>query len=434
MSQTTGGNPATTLTHLLVRESGRISGDIHRRTIDTSPWLKLVKQEAWPNEMGDTLSVLTYERTMPSTPNWQPINAQSAKYCIPDAVQVPVAQTMQSYGISHVAIESDPVCVHDVRMSYRFREQLKNVMENLTENVAWIWKDRFRDQYGYWAHHNIVAYVSAGGSLIEAPGVLANVAGTLGAPNGKGMPEQDLTPAAFTEANISRLTQGILNRIYMQLIRDGGATNPMGRTDGRPIFTLVTSAETSDRIIFTNADGTRDDYRYSTKVSELLKPLGCERSHRGFFHLIDTFPKRFTYDGEADLGERWVEVPPYIADESAYQGKQGDVDRYIVNPLYETAPYEDSYVFHTDVMCSLVPSPLGNAGSGVEFTPLTYKGTFDFKNIPDKHDNPDGSWGYFRGVLANGAKPEKPQYGYRIRHKRCDTNFLLLDCADETIE
>lgn len=432
-TQTSGGTPSTDITHMLIAESGRISGEIYRRTIDTSPWLKLVKQGSWPNEMGDNLNVLTYERTMPPAATWQNINSSSNKYCIPDAVQVPVAQTMQNYGLAHTAIESDPICVHDVRMGYRFREQLKNIYENLTENVAWMWKDRYRDQYSAWSHHNMVAYLDTDGTLCEAPGLNANTGGTAGAIDGKGTPEEDSANAAFTEANISRLTQGILNRIYMQLVRDGGGTNPMGRENGRPVFTIITSAEASDHIFRQNADGTRDDYRYSSEVNELLKPLGVERSHRGFYHIIDPFPKRYNYDGTAGLGSRWTEVPAYLEDTTSYQGKQGSENRFVVNPAYEAAEYEDTYIFHQDVMESLIPQPLSNAGSGVTFDPLTYRGTYEFLNIKDRFDNPDGSWGYFRGVLANGAKPIKPQWGYQIRHKRCDAAFELLDCSDATI-
>ncbi|MGA0406464.1 MAG: hypothetical protein ACO3PR_00115, partial [Limisphaerales bacterium] len=167
-TQATGGTPSVDITHMLIAESGRISGEIYRRTIDTSPWLKLVKQGAWPNEMGDNLNVLTYERTMPPAATWSNINSSSTKYCIPDAVQVPVAQTMQNYGLAHTAIESDPICVHDVRMGYRFREQLKNIYANLTENVAWMWKDRYRDQYSWWSHHNMVAYLDTDNTLCEA--------------------------------------------------------------------------------------------------------------------------------------------------------------------------------------------------------------------------------------------------------------------------
>lgn len=437
-TQATGGTPPINITHLLIAESGRISGDIYRRTIDSSPWLKLVKQNKWPDGMGDNLNVLTYERTMPPDPTWQNINSSSNKYCIPDAVQVPVAQTMQNYGLAHTAVESDPICIHDVRFGYKFREQLKNILSNLEENVSWIWKLRHMDEYSDWAQHNMVAYLDTDNTLVEAQGLLAftvangGVIGNAGS-TGSGMPDQDSTPAVFTEANISKLTQGILLRIYMQLVRDGAGINPMGRADGRPVFTLITSAETSDNLIRQNADGTRDDYRYSTKTMELLRPLGVERSHRGFFHIIEPFPRRYNYVAGNAKGSRWVEVDAYIEDTNTYQGQQGSENRFIVNPAYEAAGYEDSFIFHQDVIECLIPKPLGDAGSSVHFNPLTYRGHFNFLNIQDKFDNPDKSWGYFRGVLADGAKPVKHQWGYRIRHKRCDAAFELLDCSDNEI-
>jgi hypothetical protein len=426
-TQTTAGNPSEDISHLLVEETGRISGDIYRRTIDTSPWLKLVKQGAWPNEMGDTLSVLTYERTLAASQSWTNINSDSTTFCIPSATEVKNAQTTRTYGLAHTALESSPICVHGVRMGYRFREQLKAVYDNLVENVSWAWKNRYRDQYESWAAHHIVAgSTTAGGSTLLS-GSGTNMGGT-------GMPTQD-GGADITEAAVSRLTQGLLDRCYMQLVRDGAGINPMGRENGRPVFTIITSAESSDKII--RESEIRDDYRYSPQVSELLKPLGVERSYRGFYHLIDPFPKRYTYDaaytgtGTGGNLAQWVEVPPYVVDAS-WTGKAGSESRYIVNSAYETADYEDTIVFHTDVMESLIPTPIGNAGSGVKFNPLTYRGKFDFLNIKDRVENPDGSWGYFRGVLANAAKPVKPQWGYVIRHKRCDP-LTKLDCAGASI-
>jgi|8_EtaG_2_1085327.scaffolds.fasta_scaffold07889_3 hypothetical protein len=427
-TQTIDTTPADlSISHLLVEETGRISGDIYRRTIDTSPWLKLVKQGAWPNEMGDTLSVLTYERTLAASQSWSNINSDSTTFCIPTATEIDNAQTTRTYGLAHTAIESAPICVHGVRMGYRFREQLKAVYDNLVENVSWAWKNRYRDQYESWAGNHIIAgSTTAGGSTLLS-GSGTNMGGT-------GMPTQDGGTDLVT-ASISRLTQGLLDRVYMQLVRDGAGINPMGRENGRPVFTIITSAESSDKII--RESEIRDDFRYSPQVSELLKPLGVERSYRGFYHLIDPFPKRYTYNsaytGTGTGGDmaQWVEVAPYIVD-SSWTGKVGSNSRYIVNPDYETADYEDTIVFHTDVMESLIPTPIANAGSGVKFNPLTYRGKFDFLNIKDRVENPDGSWGYFRGVLANAAKPVKPQWGYVIRHKRCDP-LTKLDCAGASI-
>jgi len=401
-------SPALSLTDMLVKESGRISGDIYRKTIDTSPWLKLVKQTTWPDEMGDTLSVLTYERSLAKKvadsslgQNWENVKSNDAnKYAIPDATKVTPATSQATYSLAHTAIESAPIIVNDLRFSYNFREQLRAIYDNLVENVSWAWKDRYRDQYYSLCKHNIIA------------GFTDAVNGTLVEDTTAGQFSAGFDGSNHTEANIGVISNGILNQTYMRMIRDGAGQNPMGRSNGRPVFTAILSAEASEKLI-TEAD-TRTDYRESDKVNELLKPLGVERSHRGFYHLIDPFPKRFNYDSLT-----WTEVDPYDTDGT-------------INGDYETAEYEDVVVFHQDVMESLVPRPIGSAGSGTNFTPQSYRGKFNFLNIQDRTENPDGTWGYFRGILSNTAKPVKAQFAYIIRCKRPNETSKLFANTDGT--
>lgn len=470
------------LNHVLVEEAGRISEDMYRNTIDTTVWLKLFPQEQWDDEMGDTVSVLTYERTLPTgTQVWSPINSESTKFCVPDKTVISSATTTQTYGLAHTAVESDPLCINDVRLSFRFREQLANVYANLTENTALLWRDRNRSEYFRLANHKIVAQKTSTGVLSRnygkpfMPGFIN--------PTGAGNPTA-----------VSRLTQGILDAVRMQLITDGAGMNPMGRENGAPIFTLITSAETSDKILREAA--IREDFRNSSRVNELLQPLGVERAYRGYYHVIDTFPSRWngvarsetsslvhttgvltitTADG-LDVGAEvnyntggtaqllrvvsktnsttyvvesltgtpltsvssgtiaytaWVPVPAYIS-ESLWDGKKTGTSRWVVNPAYFTAEYEDSYIYHQEVMKVLIPRPLTNAGSSVSFNAQTYRGDFKWMNIQDRIENPDGSWGFFRGLLASASKPGRNQFGYVIRHRRCDL-VELLDCSGTAI-
>lgn len=422
-----GGAVSPALSHILVEEAGRISGDIYRRTIDTSPWLKLVKQSAWPNEMGDTLSVLTYDRALAKKTGydpadttvgqkWENIKSTDAnQFQIPDATLITPATTQETFGLAHTAIESAPILVNDVRFAYKFRDQLRAIYDNLVDNVSWAWKDRYRDQYYGMCKHNIVAGFddAANGVLIEG-----TVAGTF--------LSRDASPDAdFDPAKIGIISNNVMNQTYMRLIRDGGGMNPMGRSDGRPVFTAIMSAENSEKLI--NESGTRTDYRESGKVNELLKPLGVERSHKGFYHIIDPFPKRFTYTEDAGspvVPAKWTEIQPYVED--------GSTGKFIINPAYETAAYEDTVIYHQDVMESLVPTPLTSAGSGTTFNPNTYRGDYKFLNILDKTTNPDGSWGYFRGILANAAKPIKSQFAYIIRAKRPSFSKLPSNADNDT--
>ena len=68
-------------------------------------------------------------------------------------------------------------------------------------------------------------------------------------------------------------------------------------------------------------------------------------------------------------------------------------------------------------MESLVPEPI-SGGSGVAFDPVSYKGEFKWTNIPDVTLNPDGTIGFFRGIMASASKPIKTNYGYSVVFKR----------------
>lgn len=494
------------------------SQDIYRRTVDTTVWLKLIQQEAWPDGMGDTISVLTYERTMPrSANNWSTISvdaggAAGAGSYIPTASQIDVSQTIRTYGIQHTAVESGNILMHDAMFSYKMQEQLRAVYDNLVDNVAALWAKRYRDEYRRLCGHKVIAAPNNAGILWDTAG--ADYPNTL---DSNPAVNANLWPAV-PAGGVGTLTQGLLNVLYLQLIREGGGNKPMGRENGRPIFTLVCSPEISDALVRLNA-ATRDDYRYSSQVSELLKPLGVERSHRGFYHLIDIQIPRYNYvkaapvlgtnagvtsvDGSTTAGatgnvgvitfdgagtnlvlgqrfsfsgtsrgsvtngtvigitgttvtffadsatvgstgtgytwtslgrnfqgtitEGFAEVPFYIPDTTAgydpstqfIAGQGGSLrKRWVVNPAYDSAQFEEAFIMHPEVMKSLIPRPLSSPGGNTKFDPISYRGDFRFLNYPDRYLNPDGNYGWFRGVLASGSKPCRPEFGYAIMFQR----------------
>lgn len=385
---------------LLIQQADLIGPDIYSKSIDSSLWLKMVGQEAWPDGMGEEIKVLTFERSLAAnTDTWATIakNAGSGNNCVPTATTISPAQRFRTYNLQQKAVESDPICVNDIRFGFQFAEQLRHIYDNLVQNVAYIWKRRYRSEYVRLAEHKVVAKMN-GSSLYE-------------------------DVADFpVQAPVSVLTQRLLDHLRMRLNRDGAHASAAGRENGAPVYTLVTSAETSEDIIRQNAE----DFRHTTnRVNELYAPLGVERSYKGFYHVIDDFPRRFTITGGA-----WVEVPPYI------DGDPADIEQgthSILNPAYDEAPYEESIIFVKDVMVSLVPNTITSPGGNVTFEPQKYRGEFKFLNIQDRVENPDKNWGYFRGIMQSGSKPIHPEYGYVIRHLRCGVNYGLLDCLGEPV-
>jgi len=490
---------------LLVKEAGRIGPEIYRKTVDNNVWLKLIKQDTFPEEMGDRVSVLTYERSIPQAGRngrqndfdlqsvWQGASAilgsnpTDATYTsfnaytqtpagsatastdsnnnvsLPKFANVEFAQTLRTYDLRRVALESPNISLEDLRYPVRRKEQLTQIMNILTEQTALVWTTRYQDEYVRLAQNKVTP---TGASASTATLNYATVSSDASAFS----PVVDAT---------SKLTQGILRRIYMRLLRDGAGSSAQGKENGAPVFNLITSAETSDDIIKLNSD-IRSDFRYSSKPNELLAPLGVERSYGGFYHIIDPYPPRYnrlslsasavssaTYTVPAGHGVEqgdvvvvtdnattpaiksaastvssvtsttivltaavtgaaatdkifaWKRVFPFVRTD-ATKGK-----KYDINADYLAAAYEDSIILINEVYHSVVPKPLGSMGQ-MGFDAQGYRGDFKWKNIPDRDSNPDGSVGYFRATFANGSKPVRPEWGYVIRHKRGEADLLWV--------
>jgi hypothetical protein len=383
---------------LLISESGRISEDIHQRSLNTSVWLDLITKDTWPDEMGQTISVMTYEPTTPLTASsWDTIafNDGDGNTCVPTAAQIEFAQTVRTYNLQRTALESPKVCVDDLRYSFKRKKQLESCFSVLTQNTQRLWEYRHRDEYVRLAQHKIIVT--------------------------DGFPED---PTAFpTTVPTGRLSAGVLKKYYLKLLRqnaarDGGSVD---MEDGQPNFIAIMSPE-SDEAIITEDYQIREDFRNTARGPELLRALGINRSYKGFYHLIDHEAPRWNFTGGA-----WVRVPYYIKVATT----KGNMD--VENPAYETALYEDTIIFLPSVMKSLVPKPISTPGGNTEFEPQKYMGDWKWKNIEDRVENPDKSWGYFRGLFASGSEPIFPQFGYVLRHLRANVSNDLVDANGDLV-
>jgi len=381
---------------LLVRQENLLGPDIYKRTLDTSPWLKLVKKEKWPNGLSDTIRVLTFERSLAAdVSTWTPlaVNDGSGNTCVPNASVISPAQSVRTYNLETKALESDKICVNDVRNSFQFQEQLRIMRDQLTENVAYVWKERFRNEYVRLSEHKVVATA--------------------------GLPEGTASFPATTAT--TKLTNAILRRIYSNLLTDGaGRDGSVGMANGAPQFVLITSPETSEDLIFES--GVREDFR-DANPSELLKPLGVTRSYKGFYHITDYMPPRYNFVGGA-----WVRVEPYVGSAANVRGTKQSI-----NPAYLSATHEDSIIFVMNVFHSMVPDSITSPGGDVKFDPQQYMGEFKWRNILDRVENPDGNWGYFRSVMQTGSKPVRPEFGYVIRHLRCPNDIGEIACTTSAV-
>lgn len=384
---------------ILTVESNRISEEMHNRTLHQSVWLDMVQKGTWEDEMGQTISVLTYESSVPASPTaWSNVtfNTGSGNSCVPAADQIAFAQTLRTYNLAQKALEGPPICVNDLRFTFKRQKQLENCYAILADNSKELWANRHRDEYVRLATHKVICK--------------------------SGYPESS---ASFPlQEPTSRLTKGALNRVYLQLIRIGAARDggSVAMEDGAPVFVAIMSPET-DEVLITEDYQVREDFRNTDRAPELLKALGITRSYKGFYHVIDHQCPRYNFTGGA-----WVRVPFYDL-EATTTG-----DMAIVNPDYETADYEDTIIFLPSVYKCLIPRPITTPGGGTEFDPQTYMGDWKWLNIQDRVENPDKNWGYYRGIFSSGSEPVYPQFGYVLRHKRANIEDVFIDENGDIVE
>jgi len=444
----------TALNTVLAEEANRMNKDIYTRTVHMSPWIDLIKQETFPEAMGYQLTTLVYDRAIPTTGtngntagvNWHNIALTEASNSFNTSLATgrnPLASAtkqlagpsggdmepdndfdssdgasgdirsyinfsrqLKPYVLNRAVIESPRISLEDLRFAAYRNEQLRAIMDLMTDATRYTWENRNRDEYER-VCANFVPCLSASTPILST--VDADSDDTADDtfegnnivdldPVHSGAANADITPTA----NISN---AILDKIYMRMVRQGAGIEAYGRENGRPVFALVISSEGSYRL--QTDSGFRDDVRYNnSRVSDLIAPLGVEKSFRGFYHLIDDLAPRFTISGETI-----TRVLPYTT--------SSGITSY--NAAYETANYEAAYVIHPHVMCSQIPNPFSGA-AGVQFQPLNYRGQFKWSNIPDQIRNPDGTIGFFRGVLAAATKPIKTDFGYVLFYKRDDSD------------
>lgn len=421
---------------ILAEEANRIGSDVHTRIMHTSPWIDLVKKSAFPEGMGYQLTTLIYDRSLPTTDavgdnvglNWNSVaNLQSGASAFgtsvldqplddtADNVQaanggtgvggtdarnfVNFGKKLKAYSIQRAIIESPRINVDDLRYAAHRQEQLRAVIDSLSESTRHSWAERYRDEYDRLVDNTVICRGDATNDsgnpsefLVSNEGQTTDALGAAGA---------DLDGGSASKVK-SDISNAVLDKIYFKMIRSGASADAYGRENGRPVFALVCSSEASNTVM--KESGFRDDIRYNNaRVGELVAPLGVEKSFRGFYHLIDDLAPRYTDGAEGNL----TRVEPYTVTNGIAS----------VNAAYDSAEYEVAYVLHPSVYECQIPAPFGGT-NGLSFNPVDYSGEFKWTNILSETTNPDGTIGFFRGILACASKPIKTDLGYAIVYKR----------------
>lgn len=418
---------------VLAEEANRIGSDVHQRMLHTSPWIDLIKKSSFPDGMGYQLTTLIYDRSLPTTDvggdsvgvNWNSVGTTDSGGNVFDtslldqplddaanSVQGPngsgsdqrnyinFSKSLKKYSIERAIIESPRINVDDLRYAAHRQEQLRAVIDSLAESTRHSWAERYRDEYDRLCDNTVICRQDQASEFLASNENVTTDA--LGADGG------DLDGGSATKVK-DDISNAVLDKIYFQMIRKGATNEAYGRENGRPVFALVCSSEASNTLM--KEGEFRNDVRYNNaRVGELIAPLGVEKSWRGFYHLIDDLAPRYK-DGSAGAITR---VEPYTVTDGITT----------VNSEYDSAAYEVAYVLHPSVFEAQIPAPFGGS-NGMSFSPVDYSGEFKWTNILSEATNPDGTIGFFRGILAAASKPIKTELGYAIIYKRGEAASIV---------
>jgi hypothetical protein len=276
MSRTPGSPDFSTaknasINTILAEEANRIGSDVHKQMLHTSPWIDLIKKSAFPEGMGYQLTTLIYDRSLPTKKadgagpglNWndvataqtdansllgvsnlgQPLTGAAEEVQGANGPEVNsddgrnyinFSKKLRSYKINRAVIESPRINIDDLRYAAHRQEQLRAVIDNLSEATRHSWAERYRDEFDRLS--DVLVVCKASSQFFTGNGDVTTLTSvTAGGDTISGS-------AQLTAANISN---AVLDKIYFQLIRKGAGREAYGRENGRPVFGLVCSSEAS---------------------------------------------------------------------------------------------------------------------------------------------------------------------------------------------
>lgn len=391
----------------LVTMTNLLNATMYSTFARTSPWnSQMIMSGEWTDGVGDSGRIATFGATDPR-PEWMNISLDSTSDQIPITVNRTGATTY-SYSRFITRLASEKLDVLRMRQSWQAQQQAENIVKQLVRAVGNAWSRFYRQSYINIASYKLIP-TKAG---IVGLDVVSNDINS--------MPE--VKPEAA-------LNDDLMNQAWQLLINEGAGDSAAFMDQGSPVFLAFTSKDTVDFILREN-QVIHKDWNFAEaaegKEATLLRQLGVKWTYKGFTYVVDNMNPRYTFDDSKPTGQKWVEVPQYIPVETTVG------TRYVPNPAYMNAPYEDTIIFVKDVYKSLVPRPVSAYGQA-KWDPVTYAGELTWVNNKDNDANYMGTQGLFVATLSAAPMPVFPRHGVVIRHIRTTSGRNLVGADGQPI-
>lgn len=383
--------------------SEHLGEEIYRRASFSSIWGNLIPKGEFPKHVGLTKTVFEMGNAYPTADErtWDSYtlaNGSNTGACGYNFQDYTVGFEELAYSPTHFQMRGPLLCKDDLNFDHLAPQFLNGYVEELTKLVQTEYDNKLMKEY----YTKVPKAVMTSAFPISAAGA-------------------SLTLAQAT----SDLTQEALDKAYIHLIHKR-ATNPdsngfVSLANGGPLFTLYLGMEASQAIILNNADF-RDDLRQGSMNSELFRRLGADTAIKGFRHVINPLPPRFTYAAGA-----YTRVNTF-SDVSGAKGVYQDINPNYLDP--STAPYEAAFVMSPDVMSWDWVRPDNQVGS-TRWEPQSYMGDWKFITGPEACASDGSGYDPFHkngrhiAEMAGAAKPgANRSAGLMILYKRCQLNTL----------
>lgn len=422
---------------LLAQNSHVIDKAIYESHLYMSPWYTVFPKSALPVGVGNAMTSLIYDKSIPTVSaggavgvNWQRVgvgslganslNTSTDGQVIAGAATDTIGSTsdgtssgadamafvnwtkkLRSYYLEIARIKSPYVDVNDLRQAANLSKQTTAITNALGDATRWVWERRNQLELERLAA-NFVPCLTASTPILTT--VDADTDSTADDSfYGVNLTDLDLATSGSGNTNVvptADISNKIMDRLYTRLKIVSPLSDAYAIDNGAPVFACMLSSEASYQL--KTESGIRDDVRESSKVDDLIKPLGINSSFRGFAHIVDDCMPRFTESSGA-----LTRVEPLTAT-GAY------------NASYDTAEYEAMYIFTKSVLEVQIPPPNVSA-PGFQFNPVNYSGEFQWLNIRDEIKNPLGTIGFFLGTVSSASLPKHVERAYVLLRKRNTT-------------
>jgi hypothetical protein len=316
----------------------------------------------------------------------------SQNNCVPTVTDVGWASSIKNFTAFQALLRSYRICFADASRGYSGERQIRNIQDNFMDTVFEAWDDRDKDMY----------FANAGNKIVN-DGSYTNFT--------------DAADFGAVQAT-NRLTQSALDNIYQMLENDGAGEDAYGTDNGAPLYTAIMSMGRQTDL-FNNDTTVRQTVEYATmgegQGAQLMKSWGVKRNFRGFMHVIDNRMPRYNWSNGAYVRVPfWLNTPAHL----------GPTDKSIPNPAYQTAQYEDVFIWHPKVMKRLMPKAPHSMGADTSFENAPYDGEIVWRNIlngdaTSPEYNPMGNFGRYYAPMMAAYEPNLTRLGYILRVRIC---------------